>query len=197
MMNSAPQVVLVTGPARSGKSEWAELLACHSERQVTYIATAALDPDDTEWIARIEHHRCRRPEHWLTREMGLDMAGAIAQSTAADCFLIDSLGTWLVRGLEQSETEWQTTVTTLLDSLKRAAGQIILVSEETGWGIVPEYATGRLFRDRLGNLTRQVAALADTVYLVTAGHALNLSQMGILVSPPLSSLNSEPFHRKS
>jgi adenosylcobinamide kinase/adenosylcobinamide-phosphate guanylyltransferase len=56
---------------------------------------------------------------------------------------------------------------------------VILVAEETGWGVVPAYATGRLFRDRLGHLIRRVGAIAHTVYLVTGGYAVNLSEIGI------------------
>jgi adenosylcobinamide kinase (EC 2.7.1.156) len=58
--------LLVTGPARSGKSEWAERLAHESERSVIYIATAREDPDDADWMARIAAHRRRRPAHWST-----------------------------------------------------------------------------------------------------------------------------------
>ena len=53
-----------------------------------------------------------------------------------------------------------------------------LVAEETGWGVVPSYPTGRLFRDRLGTLTRQIGAIAHATYLVTAGYALNLTDLG-------------------
>jgi adenosylcobinamide kinase/adenosylcobinamide-phosphate guanylyltransferase len=53
------------------------------------------------------------------------------------------------------------------------------VGEETGWGVVPAYPLGRTFRDRLGGLIRRLGSVADTVYLVTGGHALNLSQLGV------------------
>ena len=52
------------------------------------------------------------------------------------------------------------------------------MAEETGWGVVPAYSTGRLFRDRLGNLVRRLGAIANPVYLVTGGHVLNLSTLG-------------------
>ena len=55
---------------------------------------------------------------------------------------------------------------------------MILVGEETGWGVVPAYPLGRLFRERLGYLSRQVGNLADTTYLVTGGHVINLSVLG-------------------
>jgi adenosylcobinamide kinase / adenosylcobinamide-phosphate guanylyltransferase len=180
-INSSAQsrLILVTGPCRSGKSEWAEKLATQSGRLVTYVATAQADPDDLEWQQRIDLHQRRRPTDWKTLAIPLSITAAIDASKDADCFLIDSLGTWVANGLEQDEAAWQQTVKELLTSLEQAAGSIILVAEETGWGVVPAYPMGRLFRDRLGSLTRQVGAIAHTVYLVTAGYALDLTDLGV------------------
>jgi adenosylcobinamide kinase/adenosylcobinamide-phosphate guanylyltransferase len=66
----------------------------------------------------------------------------------------------------------------LLDSLAPIAGTVIFVAEETGWGVVPAYPIGRLFRDRLGELVRKLGIIANPVYLVTGGHVLNLSVLG-------------------
>ena len=60
------QLILVTGAARSGKSEWAETLALGSNKTVTYVATATIDPNDPEWQARISRHQQRRPVTWTT-----------------------------------------------------------------------------------------------------------------------------------
>jgi len=98
-----------------------------------------------------------------------------------NCLLVDSLGSWLTTVLTQDSPRWEYTVDELLDTLKLTPNPVILVSEETGWGIVPAYATGRLFRDRLGTLTRQIGAMADVVYLVTSGYAINLKQVGELI----------------
>lgn len=180
-------LILVTGPARSGKSEWAEQLAVRSQYPVTYIATAMVDELDNEWRSRIDQHRQRRPMEWRTMEVPIELASAIAQSRDEDCFLVDSLGTWLANALEQSEAEWDGIEQELLASLGKAKGEIILVAEETGWGVVPAYPLGRQFRDRLGRLTQKIGAIANPVYLVTGGYALNLSQLGIQVSQKLDS----------
>ncbi len=172
------KLILVTGAARSGKSEWAEQLAADSGKSVIYIATAQGNSDDQEWQARIEQHRSRRPETWQTRLIPVELSQTIVDSTALDCLLIDSLGTWLANLLDQSELEWQETLDGLFQSLEHTEALIIFVAEETGWGVVPAYPIGRLFRDRLGNLAREIGAIADSVYLVTGGHALNLSQIG-------------------
>jgi adenosylcobinamide kinase / adenosylcobinamide-phosphate guanylyltransferase len=175
----AGQIILVTGPARSGKSEWAEHLASKSDRLVLYIATAQDRQDDAEWHQRIEQHRGRRPESWRTVECPMALAGAIEQAGSADCLLVDSLGTWVANLLEESETVWRQHGDQLLGTLARSEAIVVLVAEETGWGVVPAYPMGRSFRDRLGRLVREVAAIANVTYLVTAGHALELSAIGI------------------
>jgi adenosylcobinamide kinase / adenosylcobinamide-phosphate guanylyltransferase len=157
MTKSKPvRLSLVTGPTRSGKSEWAEHLAATSGKSVRYIATAQVDPADPEWQTRILQHQQRRPADWTTQHVPDDLAGAIANSQHSDCLLIDSLGTWLTNFLDQDESLWQQTVTEFLAHLQSAPSTVILVAEETGWGVVPAYALGRLFRDRLGSLTRQL-----------------------------------------
>lgn len=175
---SADQLILVTGPARSGKSEWAESLASQSNQSVVYVATAQMDPTDQEWVDRIARHRDRRPAHWSTQHIPIKLAATIRNANPQECLLIDSLGTWLANLLEQDETAWAATEADLLLSLQQTSSRIILVAEETGWGVVPAYPIGRLFRDRLGNLTRKIGAISDAVYLVTAGYVLNLTNLG-------------------
>jgi adenosylcobinamide kinase / adenosylcobinamide-phosphate guanylyltransferase len=174
-----PAVVLVTGPARSGKSEWAEYLAARSQRMVFYVATAQVDETDPEWQQRIMQHQQRRPAEWQTLIVPTDLVATIRAAQATDCLLVDSLGTWLANLLEQDAPTWQQTSLELLHSLQQTPAQVILVAEEIGWGVVPAYASGRCFRDRLGQLTRQMGQIATAVYLVTGGHVLNLSQLGV------------------
>jgi adenosylcobinamide kinase / adenosylcobinamide-phosphate guanylyltransferase len=171
-------LILVTGPSRSGKSAWAEALAAQAGQPVVYIATSINNPDDLEWQARVKLHRDRRPPHWYLEEVPSALAEAIALSPPNHCILIDSLGTWLANQLEQTTEEWQQTETMLLETLQNSNERIILVSEEVGWGVVPAYPAGRLFRDRLGTLARRIGMLADRVYLVTAGYALDIKALG-------------------
>ncbi|MGK7930704.1 MAG: bifunctional adenosylcobinamide kinase/adenosylcobinamide-phosphate guanylyltransferase [Microcystaceae cyanobacterium] len=171
-------IILVTGAARSGKSDWAEKLATHQENQVIYLATAQIDPNDEEWQARITAHVLRRPPDWQTVHCPLLLADTLKESPQHSCLLVDSLGTWTANFLEQSEEEWGKMVEQLLITVKDIPNLMIFVAEETGWGVVPAYAMGRLFRDRLGSLTRRMGAIADHVYLVTGGYALDLTHLG-------------------
>jgi len=173
-----PALSLVTGPARSGKSEWAEALAMQSGKAVIYVATAQIDPNDPEWQIRIEQHRDSRPQTWQTIQEPTALPSVIRQAQPHTCLLVDSLGTWLANLLEQDTGTWEQTQQALLHSLEQTQSQVILVAEETGWGVVPAYPIGRTFRDRLGTLTRHIGAIAAAVYLVTGGYVLNLKDLG-------------------
>ena len=173
-----PEILLVTGPARSGKSEWAEHWAKQTQKPVVYIATSAISEDDVEWQQRIEQHRHRRPTSWQTKEVPHHLAKAIGTAQANDCLLIDSLGTWLANQLDKDDMAWHHCAEELISILASAPCDVILVAEETGWGVVPAYPLGRTFRDRLGHLVRQIGAIATQVYLVTGGYALDLKHLG-------------------
>ena len=181
------KIILVTGAARSGKSEWAEQLADCWTGSVTYIATAQFSAKDLEWQTRIEAHRLRRPLHWKTLEIPFALTEAIATSQPPGCLLIDSLGTWTANLLPQDDSNWAVAEKNLLNGLRKSVVDIILVAEETGWGVVPAYESGRCFRDRLGRLIRLIGAIADTTYLITGGHALNLSLLGEKIGNPMTS----------
>lgn len=172
------KIILVTGPARSGKSEWAETLAVQSQKAVVYIATATVGADDEEWEQRIQKHQQRRPQDWVTLEVPDELSAALAQTKPDICLLVDSLGTWVANLLDRDECNWQNTVEEFLETVQLVAADMIFVAEETGWGVVPAYSAGRIFRDRLGSLVRQLGAISDTVYLVTGGYVLNLTLLG-------------------
>lgn len=173
------RVILVTGPTKSGKSEWAETLALQCGKPVIYVATAQIDPADSEWLQRIEQHRCRRPLNWVTLEVPRNLVETITNSPSPSCLLVDSLGTWVANLLEQDNSSWEKIEQNLILSLEQVGNKdAIIVAEEIGWGVVPAYPSGRLFRDRLGSLVRRCGAIAHPVYLVTGGHVLNLSVLG-------------------
>ncbi len=172
------QIILVTGAARSGKSEWAETLAKKFNKPVIYVATALENSQDQEWQERIAQHQKRRPSDWETQWVPYNLPIILDAIAPPHCLLIDSLGTWVANCLEQDDSTWTQTLTQLFDHLQNTRVDVILVAEETGWGVVPAYPLGRTFRDRLGNLIRHLGAIANRVYLVTGGHALNLSLLG-------------------
>lgn len=172
--------ILITGPASSGKSEWAEATAAATGQPVTYVATAIALPDDPEWQAKIARHQQRRPQDWQTAMIPEALPAFLAGQRGEErCFLIDSLGTWVANGLELSDQAWEEAAIALIAAITPHPGTLIFVAEEVGWGVVPAYPLGRKFRDRLGQLVRQLSPHCDAVYLVTGGYALNLTQWGI------------------
>lgn len=172
-------IVLITGPASSGKSEFAEAIAHQSPHPVTYVATAQMNPEDAEWQAKIRAHQARRPATWQTAQIPLALGEFMAAARPDHCYLLDALGTWVANDLESPDAAWSARVNLLLTALRDCPSQVIIVAEEVGWGLVPPYPLGRLFRDRLGRLTRQVSTVATQVYLVTGGYALPLHELGI------------------
>lgn len=176
-------LTLVSGPARSGKSRWAEHLASTSGLRVHYLATAATREGDPSWQRRLRRHRERRPSHWTTHDCGGDLAGPLSSHGAGDLLLIDSLGTWLVHHLELDDGDWTRQQTVLLAGLARCPAAVVLVCEETGWGVVPSTAVGGLFRDRMGELCDQLHGRASASWLVIHGRAVDLLRHSTAVPP--------------
>jgi adenosylcobinamide kinase/adenosylcobinamide-phosphate guanylyltransferase len=176
---------LVLGGARSGKSGYAEKLAMQTGRELVYIATASASDD--EMAARIAHHRSSRPAHWRTVEEPLHLALAIANfSTPHNIILIDCLTLWLTNLLFSPGGQYpdvgnislpalfETERAALLEALQSAPGDIILVSNEVGMGIVPMGAVSRCFTDEAGRLNQAVAAVCERAVFVAAGLPLTL-----------------------
>jgi adenosylcobinamide kinase / adenosylcobinamide-phosphate guanylyltransferase len=174
---------LITGPARSGKSRWAEQRAARSGLAVHYLATGPQLPDDPAWQERLRRHRQRRPAGWQCREVGLDLAAALDALTTRDLALVDSLGTWVSAGLDLDPVCWREQSDGLLASLERCDCPVLLVSEQVGWGVVPATAIGGLFRDRLGSLEDELAGRCQHLWLVVAGRALDLLPLSEPVPP--------------
>jgi adenosylcobinamide kinase/adenosylcobinamide-phosphate guanylyltransferase len=185
--------VFITGPVRSGKSRFAERLARERGGEVLYVATARVDRSDPEWAARLAHHASRRPAEWRLIETAAPGAPALAalarRATEAQTLLVDSLGTWLadrmsVR-LERAgeaaalDTEaLQAEIDEVVDALAGGPAHALVVGEEVGWGLVPPYASGRVFRDVLGRAQQRLAAHSVAAYLVVAGFALDIRSQG-------------------
>jgi adenosylcobinamide kinase/adenosylcobinamide-phosphate guanylyltransferase len=167
---SLPRLVLVVGGARSGKSRLAESLAALAPGPHLYLATA--EPGDTEMALRIARHRADRAgTGWETRETPHDLAGALA--AARGTVLVDCLTLWLSnRMLAGADPAAETEA--LVAALAAHPGPVIAVSNEVGWGIVPENALARAFRDAQGRLNQAVAAAAGLVVAAIAGLPLAL-----------------------
>lgn len=173
--------VLVTGGVRSGKSRHAESLLVGGPARYVAAGPAPDVETDPDWVARIGAHRARRPATWTTRE-STDLAGEIGGADVP--VLVDCLGTWLTAVIDAAEA-WETSQDALLElveprlvgvveAVRAAEVDVVLVTNEVGLGVVPEHRSGRLFRDLLGTVNQRVAQACDEVHLVVAGRVLRL-----------------------
>ena len=170
---------LVLGGARSGKSALAEGLL--GDGPVDYLATARRQPEDPEWEARIAAHIARRPPSWRTVEVA-DLPPTLRAAGPVPV-LVDDVATWLTGELDDAGA-WDGGPEALLACRARGAQlvaavvacpvRLVLVSAGVGLGVVPATRAGRLFRDELGTLNAELAAVCDQMLLVVAGIPVQL-----------------------
>ncbi|MBI3144086.1 MAG: bifunctional adenosylcobinamide kinase/adenosylcobinamide-phosphate guanylyltransferase [Pseudogulbenkiania sp.] len=168
---------LISGGARSGKSRFAEQLALAHPGPVVYIATAAVA--DAEFAERVALHRARRPAHWTLCEADRHLAATLSRVAAADTLLlVDCLGMWLMRFCGDDDgfdgAAFAQEKHALLNALAALPGEIVLVSNEIGWGVVPLGKLSRRFVDELGRLNQDIAACCERATLVACGLPLVL-----------------------
>lgn len=165
---------LILGGARSGKSALAERWAAGSGRPVLYVATA--ERRDGEMEARIAHHRARRPAEWGCIEAPVALAATLRAHDGADaCVLVDCLTLWLsnLLGLED-EARLAAERDALVEAVAGFRGELLLVSNEVGLGIVPLGALSRRFVDEAGRLHQALATHCERVVFTAAGLPLML-----------------------
>ncbi|MEE1867060.1 MULTISPECIES: bifunctional adenosylcobinamide kinase/adenosylcobinamide-phosphate guanylyltransferase [Pseudomonas] len=165
---------LILGGARSGKSRLAEQLAERSGLAVIYIATS--EPLDGEMNARVQLHRERRPDSWGLIEEPLALAQVLrANASAEHCLLVDCLTLWLTNLLMLDNPQRLLAERcALLECLAELPGEIILVSNETGLGVVPMGELTRRYVDEAGWLHQAIAERCQRVVLSVAGLPLTL-----------------------
>lgn len=164
--------LFVLGGARSGKSHYAQARAEATGSNPVFIATA--EAFDDEMRNRIARHRTDRDARWSTIEAPRDLPAAIdALNSREAVVLVDCLTLW-VSNLLLADADIPLAGRHLCNAISRFEGQLILVANEVGLGIVPDNALARAFRDAAGQLNQSVAATAREVVLLTAGLPLTL-----------------------
>jgi adenosylcobinamide kinase/adenosylcobinamide-phosphate guanylyltransferase len=162
---------LILGGARSGKSTLAEQRALGSGLERMYIATAT--GDDEEMSARINHHQQRRDAGWELIEAPLHLAETLLRHHAMKrCIVVDCLTLWLSNCLHHDC--WEQQQHALFAALPQLSGHIVLVSNETGLGVVPMGEISRRFVDAAGFLHQRLATLCQQVTLTVAGLPMTL-----------------------
>lgn len=172
------KLILVLGGARSGKSTFAQSLAQAQELPVTYLASAL--PIDEEMVRRIDKHRDSRPSLWTTVEAPYSAdIEAVALCRDKQFVIWDCVTVFLTNLLLEAEEEGKDDAeieelilqrfVTMLSCLEKCSGSLVVVANEVGLGIVPEYPLSRTFRDLAGRVNQLLAQKAHKVYFVIAG----------------------------
>jgi adenosylcobinamide kinase/adenosylcobinamide-phosphate guanylyltransferase len=168
-------------------------LARERDGDVVYVATGRVDPADAEWMARLAHHAAQRPAAWrvveTSRADGPTLEAVVRGAEPGATLLVDSLGTWLAelmsrrfasfgeRGASDADA-LEAELGASVDALLASTAYAIVVGEECGWGLVPDYPSGRAFRDVLGRAQQRLAAGAAAAYLVVSGFAIDVRSVG-------------------
>ena len=166
-------ITLISGGVKSGKSEFAESLA-KKEKNVTYIALSESRPKDKSWNKRINAHQSRRPKNWKLIET--ENLIPILQSDKG-LLLIDSLAGFITSNLKKKDEDWNICLNKLIYHLSLYESKIIIVGEQTGWGLVSEYKIGNLFNDRLGICLKEITKISNENWLTINGKAIRLDNM--------------------
>lgn len=177
-------IVLITGGARSGKSTYAEKLAKETKGGVLYIATSI--PFDDEMRDRVKKHKERRPATWYTFEGYENLKQVFYNekmqfnTILLDCITImvtnlmfdragDNFDELSDQSIDIMEKEILQEVAEFIDEAEKSLKTIIIVTNEIGSGIVPEYKMARVFRDIAGRVNQYIASRAKEVHLVVCG----------------------------
>jgi adenosylcobinamide kinase / adenosylcobinamide-phosphate guanylyltransferase len=180
-------LILVTGGARSGKSDFAQELARElAQEDVLFVATA--EPGDEDMSRRIAAHRQARPAAWRTIEAPNHVGDAIRQAAPAKVVVVDCL-TLLVSNVLLSLGDEPTSeaasyavngeIDALIEASNNTQATIIVVTNEVGLGIVPANRLARLYRDLLGRANAQLAQHANKVYLLVSGLPLEIKSLAL------------------
>jgi adenosyl cobinamide kinase/adenosyl cobinamide phosphate guanylyltransferase len=174
-------LTLLLGGVRSGKSRLAVRLATSWGTPVVVIATA--EAGDEEMAERIRRHRADRPAEWETVEEPVELERALASVPDGSGVLLDCMTLWvsnlLDRGASDAEVEERAGRAARIAATRASA--VVAVTNEVGWGVVPDNALARRFADLLARVNRAWADAADRSLLVVAGRVLPLSGTEMLV----------------
>ncbi len=178
------KIVLISGGARSGKSTFALKLASEkSSLQKLFIATAVVFDD--EMRLRVEKHKQERGSEWETIESPYELPKTVENLPSQTVAVVDCLSVWLGNIWYKYGNDDKTLsshISSLHDSIQtwkaKNYGEIILVTNEVGWGIIPSDAATRRYRDWAGILNQHIGKVASEVYLCVCGIPMQIKDSG-------------------
>lgn len=177
------KLILITGGARSGKSDYAQMRAEELPGEHFFLATCPVV--DQEMGDRIKRHQQDRQNGmWQTVEEEIDIPSVLNTLPSASVCLADCLTLWVNNLMYRAENTngsfdediMRRHTEVLLNSATQYQGTLICVSNEVGMGVVPDNPLARKYRDCVGRCNRLIAAAADEVILVSCGLPLFLKE---------------------
>lgn len=160
----------ILGGAKSGKSQYAEAQIATYPQPWIYLATG--QAWDDEMKSKIIEHQQRRGTGWVTIEEPIEIAKYLSQTNESP-ILIDCLTLWLTN-LMMDNRKIQDETQKLIGSLQSHQGDIFIVSNEVGQGIVPADPMTRDFRNYAGKLHQEIAKIADKFTFIVAGYPIQM-----------------------
>lgn len=176
-------IILVTGGARSGKSNFAEYLCIKQNNRTAYIATSI--PFDDEMKNRVKKHQESRPKEWKTYEIYKDIYSIVEEldnnhdTVIMDCVTLMVNNLMFTYGIEVDKATSQELdeleeyikeqIKKLMEAIKKTNLYFVIVSNEVGMGIVPENKLSRIYADFVGRANQLIAKYSDEVYFVVSG----------------------------
>ena len=168
------KIVFITGSVRSGKSDFAVKLAKQWGKDVIFLATCK--PADNEMRKRVKKHKKSRPGEWKVIEENIDISSVIKNTKKDKLVIIDCITLWvsslLLSGLKEKKIIEK--INEFTDTLKKTKLPLVIVSNEVGWGIVPDNEISRIFRDIIGIAHQKISKVSQEVYLLVSGIALKI-----------------------
>ena len=166
-------ITLITGAIKSGKSEFAEKKAINYNK-LTYVALSKSYPNDKHWQEKIKVHKSRRPASW---EVIVNEDIFYIFKNVSGPLLIDSIGGFVVKNINQSDNEWKRNLYLLNKFLTEYKSDIIIVGEQVGWGLVSEYKVGNIFTERNGEVLKDITRISTDNWLTINGKAIKLDNI--------------------
>ena len=166
-------ITLITGAIKSGKSEFAEKIAT-VYKKLTYIALSHSQPDDLHWQEKIKLHKSRRPSNWEVIEND-DLLYVFKNVSGP--LLIDSIGGFVVKNINEDDSEWKRNLILLNKCLIEYKSDIIIVGEQVGWGLISEYKIGNIFTERIGEVLKDITLISSSNWLTINGKAIKLDDI--------------------
>ena len=163
-------IVLVTGGASSGKSAFAERVACALPAPHVYLAT--MRGAGAEAAARIERHRALRAGKGFETVECPNMLESLAHSGSLPDWgtvLLEDLGNLAANEMFAEHSRTASEVMAGIDSVASQCANLVIVTNEIGSDGCSYDDGTRAYLEFLGALACACAARADAVVEVVAG----------------------------